>query len=305
MNHVVLITTGGTVAGGAADDGSIVPQLRGIDFASWADTSVTLTIRDLMAVDSASMTFADLDVISAAVAQALADPETAGVVVLHGTDAMEETAMLVDLHHDDPRPVVFTGAQRPADDPDTDGPRNVRAAIELALDPASAGHGVLIAFGGACHHVRGTRKVHTTALDAFGGGTTAVRTVLRPRPIAGTRVDIVALYPGVDRVAMDAAVAAGARGIVLEAMGGGNANAEIVAAVRDCVARGVIVLVSTRVHRGPVAALYGGGGGGRDLVAAGALVSPQLRSGQTRILLAALLAEGADRDEIAAWFQPY
>ena len=115
-------------------------------------------------------------------------------------------------------------------------------------------------------------------------------------------MDIVAVYPGCDTAALDAVVAAGAGGVVLEATGAGNANP----AVRDAVARltgqGVVVLLSTRVPAGPVVPLYADGGG-VELVAAGAIPTGLLRPGQARILLAALLGTGAGRDAIRTALQ--
>ncbi len=303
MRTIVLITTGGTIASTVGKDGALAPSMRGHDFLHGASNGVTLRLHDLMSVDSAAMTFADMDLIRETICAALEDDAIDGVVVLHGTDTMEETALLVDLQHSDPRPVVFTGAQRSADHPETDGPSNLAAAIDCACDPASRDRGVLISFGRNSYAARGARKVHTTALAAFAGPARAgTRPTLPARPVAGTRVDIAALYPGADRTAIDAFVAAGAQGLVLEAMGSGNANSTIVEAVRDAVAAGVSVVLSTRVHDGAAAAMYGGGGGGSDLTAAGAVVSHDLRPSQARILLAALLAAHADRQIIQEWF---
>lgn len=113
------------------------------------------------------------------------------------------------------------------------------------------------------------------------------------QPIVRTRVDIVALYPGVDAVAIDAYVAAGAEGIVLQAMGAGNANEQVVQAVRRCTAQCVPVVVTTRVPQGRAEPTYGGGGGGADLLDAGAVFS-QLRASQARILLIAQIAAGIE-----------
>jgi L-asparaginase len=78
-------------------------------------------------------------------------------------------------------------------------------------------------------------------------------------------------------------------------MGSGNANSNILAAVQDCTAIGITVVVTSRVLDGVVEPIYGGHGSGHDLIRAGAIVSPWLRAGQARIMLAALLATGADR----------
>src|SRR3546814_620982 len=141
------------------------------------------------------MTFAEMGRVGDAVADQLKDPDLESVVVLHGTDTMEETAFLLDLHHDDQRPVVFTGAQRTFDHPESDARSNLAAAISAGLDISSHGRGVLIAFGGSVHPAAGTRKSDTTALDAFRRVHIDPLLLRNPEPlpwhpISDTRVDI-------------------------------------------------------------------------------------------------------------------
>ncbi|MEH6795384.1 MAG: asparaginase [Rhodococcus sp. (in: high G+C Gram-positive bacteria)] len=279
-DHVALLTTGGTIASRRDEHGVSRPVAGlGIDVDG-------VEVREVMSKDSSALDFADLDTIRTAVVDALAGDGCIGVVVLHGTDTMEESALYVDLFHGDERPVVFTGAQRTADHPDPDGPSNIAAAVAAARSE----RGVLIAFGGRLLPARGAIKKHTTELDAFRSAAMPRPKPLRWTPIAGVRVDIVALYPGADGVQIDACVDAGASGIVLEATGSGNTNARVVRAVREAVAAGVHVVVTTRVPFGETSPSYGGGGGGHDLVDAGAVFSRELRAGQARIQLAALIA---------------
>ncbi|MGZ4555727.1 MAG: asparaginase [Mycobacteriaceae bacterium] len=319
--NIVVITTGGTIASQADASGAKVAGISGDDLVEGIAVrrGVVLQVRDALSLDSSAMSLSDMDTVRLAVAEALADGAD-GVVVTHGTDTTEETAFLVDLVHADARPVVFTGAQRSADEPSSDGPANLRDAITVASSSGARGLGVLVVFDGAVHAARGARKVHTLASSPFAdpglgpvghvtlGELVVRRRPQRPSPLHGlsefgsVRVDIVALYPGADGTALDAHVAAGACGLVLEASGLGNSSPVVAAAVRRHVEAGVIVLVSTRVHAGPVRAVYGGGGGGRDLAAAGALLTGYLRPSQARIQLAALLATGAGLDDVRASF---
>src|SRR5688572_26430687 len=89
-----------------------------------------------------------------------------GVVVTHGTDALEETAMLCDVLHDAEAPIVFTGAIRTATAPGADGPANLFDAISVAQSEEAAGMGVLVVFGSEIHHARCARKTDTTSLTA-------------------------------------------------------------------------------------------------------------------------------------------
>ncbi|KAA1427749.1 asparaginase [Nocardioides antri] len=327
--RIAVLGTGGTIASrrdehGAAQPVETVDRLTEGLVAGLGLRDVEVAARDLFVKDSSALTTADQAVIVREVRAALDDPAVRGVVVTHGTDTAEETAYLLDLVHTDDRPVVLTGAQRPADAPDADGPGNLRDALLVAADPAARGLGVLVVFDGRVLAARGTRKVHTHEVTAFaqpdGGSLGRVvdgRLVVDGVPahrehldigladIERVRVDIAAVYPGVDGTALRAFAAAGARGVVLVATGSGNANPAIVEAVAELTDRGVVVGLTTRVDTGPVAGIYGGGGGGADLVAAGAVPLGTLRAGQGRILLLGLLATIGDPAQVRAALPTY
>ena len=310
---VRLIATGGTIAMKVDPaTGAAVPAISGDDLLATVPgvtRHARVEVENFSNLPSAYVDAAFWVRLTRAVEAALARDEVTGVVVSHGTDTLEETAWWLDLTVGSDKPVVLIGAQRDASAADFDGPRNLLDAVRVAVDAQSSGRGVVVAMNGRIDAARDVTKTHTSAVETFRSGEFGALGEVWPdrvvwsrlpqrrqhvalRGEAMPRVEIVAAYGGADGGLLRHAVAAGARGIVLQALGMGNVNVAMFEAVKEALAAGVAVVVSTRVPNGRVLPGYGFAGGGRTLADAGAVLADDLRPAKARILLMLGLQDG-------------
>jgi L-asparaginase len=243
---------------------------------------------------------------------------TDGVVITHGTDTLEETAFFLHLTLLCPFPVVLTGSMRHAGELSGDGPGNLRDAAQVALHRSSAGRGPLVVFGGDIFDARTVTKVHTSAVDAFGGYPGPIgridqgadgpalryfagpeaRHIYAPERLSA-RVEVLYAYAGWQGEGF-AEAEARADGLVIAALGTGNLPAELlplIAATRRP------VVIATRTHAGPILPLYGYAGGGATLKRAGAIPASFLNAHKARLLLLLLLSLGLERSEVRKVFE--
>ncbi|MCB8883438.1 asparaginase [Acidisoma cellulosilytica] len=317
--EVVLLTTGGTIASrhdAAAD--AFVAAIGADDMAALVQgvpPGVTLRAEAFCNVNSFRMDLPTAFGLAQRIAAVLAEPSVLGVVVTHGTDTMEESAFLVGLTVPADKPVVFTGAQRNAEEADTDGPRNLTEAVQLAASPLARDIGTVILFDGVFHAARDVRKTHTSRPGTFNSADHgklglvdegAVRLYRRPADLCllpAQRVEpavaLIKMAMGMDDSFMRWAMANGTRGFVLEAFGLGNCPPAFVQATQDAVAKGIPVLITSRCGEGRVKPVYGNGGG-VDLAKAGAIFAGDLTGQKARILLSVLLGDVGPLDSVAA-----
>ena len=233
-----------------------------------------------------------------------------GIVVTHGTDTMEETSFFLDLTVTGDHPVVVTGAMRPADAIGADGPANLFNAVRAAAAPASRGRGTMVLMDDRLFAAREVTKTNTTRVETFQApehGPLAIvdhDTILfnRARPSARhtfdvsnlrelPRVEIIYSYGGADSTLIDAAVAAGAKGIVVAGVGAGGTTPAQSTALRRAAQKGVLIVMSSRTGSGRVS------GSNPSRIAAG-----DLNVQKARILLMLALTTSSDPKEIAHLF---
>lgn len=167
MRHVVVISTGGTIASRWQGDGYAAEAAGQEVLAAGAvPECVDVRVVDLFTVNSSQLTTDHQLRLLHAVHEVLADPAVDGVVVTHGTDTLEESAFFLDLFHGDRRPVVLTGAQKPLDAEDGDAAGNLYDALLTAATGRDIG--AVIVFAGQVFAARGTVKKHTLDAHAFG-----------------------------------------------------------------------------------------------------------------------------------------
>lgn len=296
MPHALVLDAGGTISATPGPDGALGGGGALAD--ALGEHGVGLTIERVYSGLSEEMNLAQARAVAAAALAAADRPDVDGVVVAHGTDTMEETAFLADLQWTSPKPVVFTGAQRAPGEPGFDGLDNLRDALALARSPQTRDAGAWIVFGGLALPARGAFKRHTSDLAAFSHrlelGVPVAGPLPRPRrapPLppgpCDERVDLIGLGLGANGRMIDAAVAGGERGLVLQGLGRGNAGPAVAEAVARAIAAGVALVVTSRCPEGEVSPDYATG---RRLADAGAVFCDDLSPGQARILLARLLA---------------
>lgn len=296
-----ILATGGTIAGtaDAASGGKRykaaalpVDQLLGnMDGIG----GLSLDAEQVLSLDSKDMRPADWLALLAATRRALQDARVSGVVILHGTDTMEESAFFLDLTLPLGKPVILTGAMRPADHPAADGPANIRAALALAAAPNEGWQGVQVYMNGQAFSARQVLKARSTGLDAFDNLPGQPGAVPPTGRFAALQVDalpdvfVLPGYAGAPPELIDASVAAGARGLVLALTGHGSVPTAWEAALARAQAAGVAVLRASRCS-GPVIRNANADDDGHGWLTAG-----DLPPAKARIALMLALAAGWSR----------
>nr|WP_246309718.1 asparaginase [Paenibacillus frigoriresistens] len=329
LSNVIVIGTGGTLAGKAEDSTSfqnyragtyliedLVKQLPG------KQKIANVTTYQFGNKGSGGYTIADLYDLSLSVDQALQVYDSA--VVTTGTDTMEEIAYFLDLTVRSDKPVVITGAMRPWDVIGTDAPANLYNAIKLAGSGKTKGFGTVLMLNDVIHAAREVTKTNAQRMDTFETpmlgalgyiDESNIRIYRAPaRAVkAGTKdwatpfdlktitkdklpaIEIVYSYQEAGGGAIKGLVADGAKGIVTAGTGAGGISAKMSAARTEAIKQGVLFVTTTRTGSGT---MYPG-------TTDGIIAGDNLNAQHARLMLLLSLAFSNDQAKIKDWFANY
>ena len=331
MKTLLVIGTGGTIAGAAPaatqttgyHAGAVAVSQLVDDLPALADIASIRTTQPF-SIGSQHMASSNWLELASLVRAAQAAAGVDGIVITHGTDTMEETAFFLDLVMSGGKPVVMTGAMRPATAVSADGPANLLGACRFACDAGAAGRGVLVAFGDRAFAAASVTKAHTLHVDGFAARGDAAcgelvaeavqwRRPMRdaPPPFAGLAlpaslppVALILQHVDCDPAVVDWHRGRGAGGIVIAGSGNGMMPVPMRAALAQASRDGCIVVRATRVLAGPVVRNAEAEPADRD-DALGFVASGYLPPLKARILLQCCLAAGLSRAQIQAQFDRY
>jgi len=328
LPHIVVLATGGTIAGAAASDvqagytsGQVgVEQL--LAAVPQAKKLATLSGEQVANIGSQDMNDEVWFKLARRVNEILAKPEVDGIVITHGTDTIEETGYFLNLVVKSRKPVVMTAAMRPSTALSADGPLNFFNAVAVAASKDAAAKGVLVVVNDWIHGASSLTKTSTTAVQTFMSplrglvgtvaygeieffhGAVGKNTVDSEFSLDGVtslpRVDIIMAHENMDGKMIDAAVAAGAKGVVIAGVGNGNMTKEGLDALAANAKKGIICVRSSRVVTGRV---------GRNVEVdddkLGLIASDDLNPQKARVLLRLALLKPRPLAEIQRLFQEY
>jgi L-asparaginase len=328
LPNIVVLATGGTIAGAAASDvqagytsGQVgvdqllaaVPQARKL---------AVLSGEQVANIGSQDMNDEVWLKLARRINEILMKPDVDGIVITHGTDTIEETGYFLNLVVKSRKPVVLTAAMRPSTALSADGPLNFFNAVAVAANKDAAGRGVLVVVNDWIHGASSLTKTSTTAVQTFMSplrglvGTVAYgETEFYRGPVgkntmdsefsldgvtALPRVDIVMAHANMDGKMIDAAVAAGAKGIVIAGVGNGNMTQAGLDALAANAKKGIICVRSSRVATGRV---------GRNVEVdddkLAFIASDDLNPQKARVLLRLALLKPRPLADIQRLFQEY
>ncbi|MCL2893442.1 type II asparaginase [Brenneria tiliae] len=324
LPNVVILATGGTIAGSAAANTQTTGYKAGalgvdtlINAVPELKTLANISGEQVANIGSENMTADVLLKLSKRVNELLARDDVDGVVITHGTDTLDESPYFLNLTVKSDKPVVFAAAMRPATSISADGPMNLYGAVKVAADKNARGRGVMVVLNDRIGSARFISKTNASTLDTFKAPEEGYLGVIigdkiyfqnRLDKIHTTRsvfdvsnleklpaVDIIYGYQDDPEYMYDAAIAHGVKGIVYAGMGAGSVSKRSDAGIRKAEGKGVVVVRASRTGSGIVPP---------DASQPG-LVADSLNPAKSRILLMLALTKTSNPVVIQEYFHTY
>lgn len=328
MSHVVILATGGTIAGAGdlGTEAAYTSGQMGID----AMIDSVPRIRELAWIEgvqvanvgSQDMTIEIMIRLANKTNELLASKKVSGVVITHGTDTMEETAHFLNLTVKSKKPVVMTGSMRPSTAVSADGPLNLYNAVAVSADPEAAGRGILVVMNDRIHGAHSLTKTNTTSVETFLSPLTGLigtvnygtaryfrkpfrkHTYLSEFSLDGVtalpRVDILYACADMPSDLIECSMEKGAKGIVIAGDGNGNMNAESLLVASSAAEKGIVIVRSSRVPSGTVSRNVEVDDDRLNLI-----VADELNPAKARILLMLALLQTRSLKEIQELYYSY
>mgnify|MGYP002640711018 CR=1 FL=1 len=306
MGKVTLIFTGGTIAMKVDKnlDGAI-PSLTPNDIVSTLsgiDEFDNLDVYEFSRKPSPSITPIDMKRIASKVEEILDRQDSCGVVVVHGTDVLEETAFYLNAVINSDKPVVLTGSMKNASELGYDGLTNLVSSIKVCMSKDSIGLGTLVVMNDTINSAVEVTKTHTMSLDTFKSiefgplGMIDHHEVIYYRNITHSKkynfdnkindhTYLLKAYAGMNGMLIDHLVSRGAKGIVLETLGRGNVPPMMLDSISNAIKNDVVIVLVSRCYSGRVLDTYAYPGGGKDLTKRGCILGGSFNGQKARILL--------------------
>lgn len=322
MKKVVVITTGGTIAMKYDPlTKGLVPAVSGDDLIEAVPALAEVAeveVVEFSNVPSGHITPAMMFDLAKLADNYAANDDVAGIVITHGTDTQEETVYLMSLVLETTKPVCITGAMRGASEMGPDGPANILAAVQVAACKEAAGRGAMLVFNDEIHAAAEVTKTHSTSCSTFAspgwgpiGHVYFDRVVFRRQPenlqkIATQKivenVYLIKAVAGLDDYLFKCLADKPAKGIVVEALGCGNVPLGVKAGIEYVRARGIPVVLASRVHAGRVVPAYSYPGSALSMASSNLVMAGELTGQKARIKLMLLLGITDDLDFIRKHF---
>lgn len=328
LPHVVVLATGGTIAGAGASAASSatyqaakVPVEQLLTGLPELGKVARVTGEQVFQIASESFTNQQLLTLARRVQALVRQPDVQGVVITHGTDTMEETGFFLNLVVQTDKPVVLVGSMRPGTALSADGALNLLGAVAVAASPESGRKGVLVSMSDEIYTARDVAKLTNIRTNAFAspwgplgmvveGKTWWFRAPVKRHTSASEfsidriqtlpPVDIVYSYANVPSTALDALGAAGAQAIIHAGTGNGSVPDRIVPRLSDLRSKGVVIIRSSRIPGGFVLRNAEQPDDKNDWV-----VAHDLNPQKARLLAAVALTQTRDTRELQRIFWEY